>query len=252
MAVPNDVYLTYSIFILTSTLRVSIFPLHLQTELANAAPKAILNESVLSKSVAQPEKTLWLEPVEGPPVYVSLLGEPFCPPPILRSGLPPIPKLSLPTGVSAHKEFTLTPDTLRYLVKISAQITGQIHELHIAQRAAEARVKLQHEELSRQVEICRVMERTLAKVKQTGVPSIDARLEKVEATQKDLMKRLDRLLQALMAKVSPELSDHETKWFEELKRMKEEVMGHGKYDEGSIVARVKLVCRQNSFPPAFH
>lgn len=49
------------------------------------------------------------------------------------------------------------------------------------------------------------------------------------------------MLQSLMEKASPDLSEHETKWFEELKRMKEDIIGAGRYDEGSLVARTRLL-----------
>ncbi|KAJ3550617.1 hypothetical protein NMY22_g347 [Coprinellus aureogranulatus] len=247
IAVPNDVYLTYSIFMLTSTLRVTVLPLNLQVESAKAQLKQVANlHESTTKALAKHEQAVWLQPVEGPSPYVSLLGEPFTPHSLLRgSGLPPLPKLSLPSG-SASKEFTLTPDTLRYIGKIVEQITGQIHELHVAQRAAEARVKLQQEELNRQVAKCREMEQTLARLKQAASQSVGSgsRLARMEETQKGLMKRFDRLLQSLMAKASPELSEQEQKWFEELKRMKAEILGQGQYDEGAIRTRVKLLERE--------
>jgi hypothetical protein len=55
-----------------------------------------------------------------------------------------------------------------------------------------------------------------------------------------LLSRLDRTLQGLMRKASPELSENESRWFEELKRMKNEVLGAGRYDEESLRARAKL------------
>jgi nucleoporin NUP82 len=237
--VPNDVYLTYSIFMLTSTLRITVLPLNLQVE----PTKTHLNFNETTGK-APKEQSEWLEPSEGPAPYVSFLGEPYTPhTPQHGSGLPPLPKLSLSPG-SSSKEFMLTPDTLRYIGKIVEQITGQIQELHVAQRAAEGRVQLQQEELNRQVAKCRELEQTMARLKQTASQTAGpgSRLERVEETQKGLMKRFDRLLQGLMAKASPELSEQERKWFEELKRMKEEILGRGKYDEGAIVARVKLVC----------
>jgi nucleoporin NUP82 len=49
------------------------------------------------------------------------------------------------------------------------------------------------------------------------------------------------MLRGLMDKASPELSEYETRWFEELKRMKGEIGGAGRYDEGSLVARTRMV-----------
>lgn len=230
-----------------------MLPLNLQVEPIKPQTKAAgtLQEST-NHAPTKKEPSSWLEPAEGPSPYVSLLGEPYTPPALLRgSGLPPLPKLSLPSG-AATKEFMLTPDTLRYVGKIVEQITGQIHELHVAQRAAEARVKLQQEELLRQVSKCREMEQSLARLKQRGSQTVGAgsRLEQMEETQKGLMKRFDRLLQGLMAKASPELSEQEQKWFEELKRMKEEILGRGRYDEGAILSRVKLVGSSYIIPNA--
>lgn len=65
---------------------------------------------------------------------------------------------------------------------------------------------------------------------------------RLKDAQVALMRRLDSVLNALTKKASPELSENETKWFEELGRMREEVVGAGRYDERSLVARTKLVC----------
>ena len=50
-----------------------------------------------------------------------------------------------------------------------------------------------------------------------------------------------REVQGLMKKASPEMSEHEAKWLEELRRMKTEVAGAGKYDDQSLMAKTKLV-----------
>ena len=68
-----------------------------------------------------------------------------------------------------------------------------------------------------------------------------ARIAKAQETQKALLARSDRVLQGLMKKASPALSENEAKWFEELRRMKEEVVGAGKYDDRSLAAKAKLV-----------
>jgi len=86
------------------------------------------------------------------------------------------------------------------------------------------------------------MQAAVERLKGPGRAASEARWEKIRNEQKDLLRRLDRMLQGLMEKASPELSEHETKWFEELKRMKDEISGSGRYDEGSLVARTRLVC----------
>ena len=52
---------------------------------------------------------------------------------------------------------------------------------------------------------------------------------------------MKRLLEALIKKASPDLNEHETRWFEELKRMKAQVMGVGRYDAESLKMRTRKV-----------
>ncbi|KIM46011.1 hypothetical protein M413DRAFT_441079 [Hebeloma cylindrosporum] len=234
IAIPNDVYLTYSIFILTSVMRMTSFPLNLRSE--PLPPK-----TVDIGGTSQPgSKNAWLIPMDGIPTYVSLLGtEAYKPPAIVTSfsGLPSQPKLS----GSGSKEFLLTPDTLRFIGTTVGQITTQIRELEFAYQEAITRVKIQNQELQRQSAKCKDMENVVERLKGPGRVTVDGRLSKIQDEQKNLLARLDRLLQALMKKASPELSELETKWFEELKRMKIDVLGNGRYDEDSLVARTRLL-----------
>lgn len=241
VAIPNDVYLTYSVFILTSVMRITVFPLNLRSESPRSRPVALEDGVDVPPPLG---KSQWLTPVEGQSTYVSLLGgEPYKPPPFLApsSGFSPIPKLSLPPSSSDSKGFTLTPDTLRYIATTVAQITGHIHETHLAYRAADLRASLQKQELVRLSNKCKEMETTILKLKGVTKDTTEARIKRIEDKQKSLLARLDRMLQSLMEKASPDLSEHETKWFEELKRMKEDIIGAGRYDEGSLVARTRLL-----------
>ncbi|KAI0638319.1 hypothetical protein C8Q77DRAFT_1090535 [Trametes polyzona] len=258
VAVPNDVYLTYSIFILTSAMRMSVFPLNLRSETPYApdpepstsqATPAILPAPptpVPTAGRSDPPKVLPAPP-EGPPAYVSLLEkEPFkIPPAIARpTGLPGNPRLSLPNNPNVTKgEFMLTPDTLRYLGTVVEHFSAQIHDVQLAHRAAEVRASLQEQEFKRQRDKCAEMLETARRLGGAGQAQA-ARIARVQETQRALLARLDRTLQGLMAKASPELSENETKWFEELRRMKAEVVGAGKFDDRSLVARAKLLRRE--------
>ncbi|KAJ7591256.1 hypothetical protein C8J56DRAFT_1136358 [Mycena floridula] len=222
VALPDDVYLNYSICILTSAMRISSFSLNVRS--ASPPPTS---EKILPKN----DNTLL--PLPGPPVYASLLTDkPFVPAPVLasRSGLPSNPRLSLP----ASSSFMLTPDTMRYLGKTVAQLSGQIRDVQLAHRASEARTILQLQELQRQCQKCREMYLLVEKLKGPRREGTEARLKRIQETETALLARLDKILQLMLQKSSPELSDNETKWFEELKRLKEEVLGAGRYDEGSL------------------
>jgi nucleoporin NUP82 len=135
-------------------------------------------------------------------------------------------------------------------------ITTHMRSVLLAHASVEDRLGLQKTEFSRMQEKCgeilRLIEllkarmRDVQGVKEEGT---DGRVERVKERHRELMGRADRILQALMMDASPELSECEAKWFEELGRMKAEVVGAGRYDEGSLKARTMLVSAFRSLAP---
>ncbi|KAG5637461.1 hypothetical protein H0H81_004478 [Sphagnurus paluster] len=244
VTIPNDVYLTYSIFILTSAMRITSFPLNLRTESPHTPPH--LPPALDTSSEQFNQRSFWLTPPKGPPTYVSLLQKsPYTPPAALArtSGLPKNPQLSLPQSTK-NADFMLTPDTLRYLGNTGRDLASQSTDIKLAVKATDERVMLQQEELTRMSNKCREMQMLIEQLKGPRHAMAEERFKKVQAQQKALLGRLDRMLQSLMERASPGISEHETKWFEELKRMKGEIVGSGKYDEGSLVARTRLLERE--------
>lgn len=178
-------------------------------------------------------------PVEGSPAYISLLShEPFVIPPILSrpSGLPSKPRLAIGSPNSGQ-ESMLTPDSLRYLANIVGSLSNEIHDVMLAHQMAEARAMLQIQEFQQQQDKSQEIVNILNQLKNQK----HDRVKRVMDKQKMLLARSDRILQALVEKASPELSEHEKKWFEELRRMKDEVAGGGRSDEWSLAARTRLV-----------
>ncbi|KAG5643781.1 hypothetical protein DXG03_009660 [Asterophora parasitica] len=244
VTIPNDVYLTYSIFILTSAMLLTSFPLNLRFDSPHSPPR--IPPAPDKNSVQFSQKSYWLTPPDGPQAYVSMLQKnPYTPPAALTraSGLPNNPKLSLPQSTK-KSEFTLTPDTLRYLGTKGRDLTSQSMDIKLAVKATDERVMLQQEEISRMANKCREMQSLIDQLKGSRREASEARFKKVQAEQKTLLERLDRMLQGMMERASPEISEHEAKWFEELKRMKGEISGVGKYDEGSLAARTRLLERE--------
>lgn len=235
IAIPNDVYVTYSIFILTSAMRLSSFPLNLRPNSPAPLPTALPEPETVDSEEH-------LTALEGPPAYISLLGpEPYQVPPILsrsQSGLPINPRLSTPSN---SKEFMLTPDSLRYLGTTVTKFSSQIHEIQLAFWSAQQRATLQKHEFLRQREKGAELVAAIQRLSGVRCKTTKDRITRIQETQKELLRRLDRTLQHLMLKASPVLSEHETKWFEELKRMKQDVAGSGRFDETSLVARTKMV-----------
>lgn len=219
-------------------MRMISVPLNLRAEPLHSKSKVFRLEDIDSST----EKSKWLSCIDGPSTHASILGaEPFIPPLLTLSDLSISPKPLLPRVPSGSKELTLTPDTLRFLGTSVAQITSQSREVILACQVITRRMCLQQFELPRLTKKCHEMESILEKIQGLGRASTEIRLAKVQEEQKLLLARLDRLLQSQMEKASPELSEHEAKWFEELKRMKDSVLGRGKYDEDSLVCRTRLV-----------
>ena len=214
-------------------MRITTFPLTLQDESPRNRQESPTPEDSSSASV--------FLPLEGPAAYISLLGnEPYKPPDVLtQPSVSSSPRLSLPT--STTKEFTLTPDTLRFMGSTVGKLSSQVHEVQLSYKSIETRAMLQQEELKRQIEKCQQIGQLVDNMREDCVERILNRVKTIEERQKAMLARLDRTLQALMEKACPELSEHEMKWFDELKRMKKEVSSEGRYDERSLAARTKFV-----------
>ncbi|EKM59400.1 uncharacterized protein PHACADRAFT_114086 [Phanerochaete carnosa HHB-10118-sp] len=241
VAIPSDVYLTYSIFILTSAMRTVVLPLTLESDpIANElSPSSVNGASDLKSSAA-------FLAIEGPPAYVPLINEPFRAPSILTrpNGLPGNPLLATPPPNGANSANVLTPEILRYLGKRVERFTGQIRDTLLAARTMEGHVQLQKTEFQRQQQKALEVLDRIEKLRGERQEATRTRLEQVGNSQKELMSRVDRVLTAMMRNASPEVSEHERKWFEELKRMRDEVVGRGKYDQDSLIARTNTLCRE--------
>ncbi|KAG6833726.1 hypothetical protein H0H87_001158 [Tephrocybe sp. NHM501043] len=242
VTIPNDVYLTYSIFILTSAMRITSLPLNLRAETPHTPSSHTPSSDKDSERFNQ--KSYWLTPLEGPPSYISFLQKnPYTLSPALdrSSGLPKLPQLSLPKAAEGNGGFILTPDTLRYLGDVARELTNQSTAVKLAVKQADERVKLQQHELARMGQKVSQMNAVIENLKGPRKAATEARLKKVQAEQKSLLGRLDRVLQGMMERASPGISENETKWFEELRRMKGEITGFGRYDDESLVSRTRLL-----------
>ncbi|KAG1820314.1 uncharacterized protein BJ212DRAFT_1339285 [Suillus subaureus] len=241
ISVPNDVYLSYSILILTSVFRFTSFPLNLRTDLSLSRTSPHLPDKNNTSGTED-----FLAPIEGPLAYISLLGtEPFVPPPALSrpSGLPSNPRIAVGTP-NTKTDFVLTPETLRYLGSTIEGLTSQIHEIILAYKATEVRAELQAKEFERQQQKCSVMLDLIERLSGSRNSEVKERLERIREAYRALASRLDHRLQTLMQQASPKLSEYETKWFGELRRMKAEIAGTGRYDEQSLAARTSLLKRE--------
>ena len=250
LAIPNDVYLSYSIFMLTSAMRAVVLPLTPQVDTSlihkpkntSTTPQkahSVTPEGQFPPTTPPPSTTT----VDKPKAWLSPSElDPYTIPPIFSQplGLPTNPRLALPASQS-KSEFVLTPETMRYLGQTVEHFRAQIDSVKYGNAMAEAQVQIQTNEFHRQV---RQVQQVLVMLELSRTKRYSAwkeRVERVRKTQDELLERLDRMLRVYMKNVAPELSEQETKWFEELKRMKAEVLGQGRYDEQSLRARTKDV-----------
>lgn len=215
-------------------MRIVSFPLNLRTETPDSSPPA---------EAERDSTSLPSLPEGSSPAYVPLLAaSPFTPPAALSrpSGLPSNPRLSLPSSQNMRSELQVTPDTLRYLGSVVEHFTAEIRDVQLAYRALIVRTELQRREYERQQETCRAVIARIENIRGKRREELQTWLKGVQDNQGALLGRMDGMLQKLITNASPELNEHETKWFEELQRMKRQVLG-GRYDHSSLHARVQLV-----------
>ena len=213
-------------------MRVVTIPLTLQSE--NRA----VNET-LSSSDTNGQPGAIEGPSDGPPAYISFLTEPYEPPTKFTNdnALPSNPKLVVPV----QSEIQLTPDTLRYLALTVQRLADQMHEIQIAYRSAELRAQLQEQEFRRQQNTAQDILTLNDELHGKRQEQTREKVSQVQSRQKELLNRTDRILRAMMKNASPELSEHETKWFEELKRLQKEIKGSTRYDQDSLSTRTAHV-----------
>jgi nucleoporin NUP82 len=248
VAIPNDVYLTYGITILTSATRAISFPLNVRLDpLVHSEPELAKDSySNLDSS----DRRRFFEALPGNKQYISLLGDsPFEVPPVFSN--PPGPPVTQTPG--ARQELRVTPDTLRYLGKVVDQFMRQLRDATTAYTATTVRSELQRQERARQTKALAEVRQRAEALKGPRQRESEARVKALREGQAALLARLDAVLQGFMRLANPDLSDHEKQWLKELKEMEQDVCGTGRGDPHSLRARVSLVRfvpSSECFPPA--
>jgi len=227
LALLNDVYLGYSLVLVTAALQ----PVGVELALRIDASATAFDDA--PAAAAAPAKPAAAIPTE--PAYVSLLSQtPFTVPPFLarlRTALPVLTRL--PT---TRDELRITPDTLRQLGKHVQAAQTAMRDLVAASGVVSARVELQMRELVRQVDKVRELDARRAElgksVGASGAPgAVEQRVRAAEEKQLALLARTDRVLQRLVEGHQPQVSAVERKWFDELERLSEQVDGGVDEDE---------------------
>ncbi|GAA5969759.1 hypothetical protein JCM21900_004192 [Sporobolomyces salmonicolor] len=217
----NDVYLGYSLLLITASLQLVGIELSLRVD-----PSLRLNAPPSTSATPSPQAH-GISP--DPPAYVSLLDTPFSIPSALAKragGVSTLPRLASNSS-SSSKELIITPDVLRQLGKAVEQVQTSIRDVVAGADAVQHRLELQMKELSRQLGKLDELSRLSGELRSstTSREGLAGRLARVEDTQRALLARTDRVLQRLMDAHQPSLSTYEKKWFDELRRLEREVKG---------------------------
>lgn len=172
--------------------------------------------------------------------YVCALSPGYSPPAIFSrpSGLPSAPRHT-PPDWKPQGELLVNPETLRTIASTVERMRSEVQQCTAGLHDAHARITMQVAEFRRQQTKCAQIVDTATRLRGADQQHVRDRLARVIEAQAALMKRLDKTLQIFMDAAHPNLSEHETKWFAEMDRMKQEVFGT---DDGrSLTARADMV-----------
>ncbi|KDE05844.1 hypothetical protein MVLG_03787 [Microbotryum lychnidis-dioicae p1A1 Lamole] len=226
----NDVYLGYTMLLVTSSLQLVAIELSLRVD-SSLLPSATLSSST-HRGKGLPNE---------PPPYLSLLESPFKTPSILASSSQHVlPRQVVPKSLANKGALeTVTPDSLRFIGKSVEALRTRLSDLVDASDQVQNRIELQLAELGRQLTKVHELRKIIAGglIQDTSLNAGDEervlkdRIGKVKERQEVLLKRTDRILQGLMDRHAPSVSTFERNWFDELKRLEGEIEG-GKEGEG--------------------
>ena len=241
---PNEVYLSYSLFVVTNSLDIQVFELTLRVE-AEEPPTD--SHAQHSSDIPQPPPSVLklVASIEARvPSLVSLLSnEPYVHPrAISMAAIEDIRKIGQSGSVKNRQEIEITPELLRQFATIVHRFQNHARDIHMALHGLQNRLMLQDKEFQRQREkYVEIAERT-ERLKGQENDRLRQRFERATSLQKRLLGRSDQLLQAFMDTNSPILNEHEKRWFAELRRMKTDILGEGNYDSTSLKARTEAGC----------
>ncbi|TIA94721.1 hypothetical protein E3P96_04044 [Wallemia ichthyophaga] len=224
----NDAFLGY--FLLALTANLQLLPLALSLRVEETSGEGV-EEKEHKKGAEGADHTS-----EHLKHYSSLLDAAH---PIDLDAAHPIDLTRGLDGGHTRDAIAITPQTLRYLGGVVSNVRRHTHALTASANSVQDRLSLQLRESARQIDrLAHVAQVATNPSNQAGVGSgKGGRVHAVSLDQLALLARMDRLLQRLMDRHQPTLSVHETKWFEELARIRDEVGGSGGGKNGDAKGR---------------
>lgn len=230
----NDVYLGYALLLLTTDQQAVSIELSFRSQRHGSYDD--------SQDLVPGRQRL----IEGPPssngslqaasterkAYIAFSDSSrFVLPPLLQcKSSVPTTRFSVPQSAGSARTARVSPDGKIELTIESLKFVGQtvekldmsIKDLIRAGNTVQERLELHLRELPRQVDKYKSLDGRLDE-RQGDFASFSDRLERVRARQRDLEKKADRVLQALIDHSQPDLSVYEQRWIEELGRVQKSV-----------------------------
>ncbi|KAK9767803.1 hypothetical protein K7432_002084 [Basidiobolus ranarum] len=214
LAVVSDVYLSYSLLIMTSSFQFIGTELSLRVQIPSISTH--LKESESSEGAS----------------YIPLLPLPtYTPPEKLEQfqGLTRQPRIVLPPNHKG-KQLKMDEESLRFLGQMVERLRDDAHVVVNAHNSICQRINLQIKEFNRQLaklsEVSKVVHGELREKEE----QVDQKVDKLRDNQKKLTLRMDTLLQSLIDQHEPTLSQYETKYFGELKSIEHKLRGPSGYE----------------------
>ena len=221
LEVLDDVYLGYGLLLVTADLD-SVVAIELRLP-AGAAPstRSVAPPSHLPAADAEADSTL--EPNESVAFPSALSVKPFVVPKLLQGGLPIRPKVSTPGRRRTDESATQADDiaVLREAAEATTQLRGGIRDLATAGNVVQDRIALQIAELQRQLGRLGTIRDQAGRATAGG--ATERRCQAAAAQQRQLLDRMDRLLQRLMNRHQRAVTPFERRWFDELGRISSEL-----------------------------
>lgn len=247
MVLIHDVYLGYSMLLMTQELQTVGIELSLRVDLS-LLPSQASHQTTPTRPTLEPLVTKGVS--AEPPAYLSLLDSPFQIPAILSSTASCIKSTRLviktPNPDPTSSTLVITPETLRFMGTTVTSFRHALRDLVQGADQVQCRLELEMKELSRQLSKLNELNLLAEDLRKSTRSSASAglnrsgndptslagrggilttRLSKVEMDQRVLLERTDRVLQRLIEGHEPVLSSFEKKWFDELERVEREVAG---------------------------
>ncbi|OZJ05957.1 hypothetical protein BZG36_01183 [Bifiguratus adelaidae] len=230
----NDLYLSYSLIILTSTYECAAFELTLRSNTGAAE----LNEQL--RATGQDDNSA---------DYICMLTQPaFTVPESLdnNQGVPRRPKIvsKLPNQPASKEGLKMDEASLQYIASVVETFRNEIKDIHNAGSLIKKRVNMQQQELRRQVSKLRELQETISNTIEPEIHDVlDSRYSMAQENHQELRLRADRVLRQILEVYQPSLTDREKESFKELDRYKTQVLGDGglKLRADQLLSQIKIL-----------